>query len=76
MIKCITENEANLQAIRPIMNKWYDWNDKPQPQPIEPTNEPQTYYECITQVCMKKFGHQFDKCIQDCFDIFISKYIN
>ena len=25
VIKCITENEANLQAIRPIMNKWNDW---------------------------------------------------
>ena len=25
LIKCITENEANLQAIRPIMNKWNDW---------------------------------------------------
>ena len=24
VIKCITENEANLQAIRPIMNKWND----------------------------------------------------
>ena len=25
VIKYITANEANLQAIRPIMNKWNDW---------------------------------------------------
>ena len=25
VIKCITEDEANLQAIHPIMNKWNDW---------------------------------------------------
>ena len=44
VIKCITENEANLQAIRPIMNKWIDWNDDPQPQPTEPTNEPPSFF--------------------------------
>ena len=67
VIKCITENEANLQAIRPIMNKWIDWNDDPQPQPTEPTNEPpQTYYECITRVCSKRSGHQRSTCYDDC----------
>ena len=76
VIKCITENEANLQAIRPIMNKWIDWNDDPQPQPTEPTNEPLTYYECITKIWWKKSGHQYDKCCEDCFDMFFGKYIN
>ena len=77
VIKCITENEANLQAIRPIMNKWIDWNDDPQPQPTEPTNEPpQTYYECITQICLKRSGHQRSTCYDECFDMFFGKYIN
>ena len=74
MIKCITENETNLQAIRPIVNKLNDWNDN-KPQPIKPTNEPKTYSECIS-ICVGKLYHQFDKCIQDCFDMFINKYIN
>ena len=65
MIKCITENEANLQAIRPIMNKWPNLNDKP--QLIQPTNEPKDFFECIDKICItKNSGHLFWTCYDDC----------
>ena len=76
VIKCITENEANLQAIRPIINKWYDWNDNPQPQPTEPTDEPQTVSECIDRICSKRSGHQYWTCYDECFDMIMKKYFN
>ena len=76
VIKCITENEANLQAIRPIMNKWPNWNDNPQPQPTEPTDEPKNLFECITKICSKRPVYQYDKCYEECVDMFIKKYIN
>ena len=49
----------------------------PQPQPIEPTNEPKNYFECSEQICVGKPDYKLYKCIQDCLDIYVlNKYIN
>ena len=54
-----------------------EWLNDNIPQPIEPTNEPKNYFECIEQICVGKPDYKLYECIQDCLDIYVlNKYIN
>ena len=62
VIKCITENDVNLQSIQPIVIHWTEL--------INPTIQylpkmPETYEECI-KICDTRYNYPNKKCHSEC----------
>ena len=61
VIKCLTENDVNLQIIDPIVYNIHEIKRRNKPQ----NKPPETYDDCI-KICDEQYNHENNQCYEDC----------